>query len=62
MAGRTEIARKSEREIVITRTFDAPRTLVWKAWTDPERIPHWWGPRRYETIVDEPATCDSHGE
>ncbi len=52
MAEKTEITRKSERELVITRTFDAPRELVWKAWTDPARIPHWWGPRRYETIVD----------
>jgi uncharacterized protein YndB with AHSA1/START domain len=43
----------SEREIVITRMFDAPRELVFKAVTDPTLIPRWWGPRRYETIVDK---------
>ena len=53
MDERTEFVRKSERELVFTRTFDAPRELVWKAWTDPAQIPKWWGPRRYETIVDE---------
>ncbi len=35
----------SEREVVITRTFDAPRELVWKAWTEPERFMRWWGPK-----------------
>ena len=30
--------------LVITRTFDAPRELVWKAWTDPEHFKPWWGP------------------
>ena len=30
---------------VITRTFDAPRDLVWKAWTEPERLAEWWGPK-----------------
>ena len=32
------------REIVITRVFDAPRELVWKAWTEPERLMRWWAP------------------
>lgn len=34
-----------ERELVITRTFDAPRELMWKAWTEPERFMRWWGPK-----------------
>lgn len=34
----------NELELVITRIFDAPRELVWKAWTDPERVKQWWGP------------------
>jgi len=34
-------------EIVITRVFDAPRELVWKAWTDPKRLAQWWGPRGF---------------
>jgi uncharacterized protein YndB with AHSA1/START domain len=43
----------SDREIVMTRVFDAPRELVWKAYTDPEAIPQWWGPRRHATTVDK---------
>ncbi len=34
----------SDREIVLTRVFDAPRGLVFKAYTDPNPIPQWWGP------------------
>jgi len=40
------------QEIVLSRTFDAPKALVFRALTDPESIPKWWGPRRYETAVD----------
>jgi uncharacterized protein YndB with AHSA1/START domain len=36
-----------QRELVITRTFDAPRRLVFAAWTDPKHIAEWWGPRAY---------------
>ena len=31
----------SDREILITRVFDAPRRLVWEAWTNPKHVPHW---------------------
>lgn len=34
---------KAKREFTITRTFDAPRDLVFKAWTDPELVAQWWG-------------------
>ena len=37
----------AEREIVITRYFNAPRTLVWKAWTEPDRCMRWWGPKNF---------------
>jgi uncharacterized protein YndB with AHSA1/START domain len=37
----------SDREIVITRVFDAPRTLVFKLWTDPKHVAHWWGPNGF---------------
>jgi uncharacterized protein YndB with AHSA1/START domain len=37
-------------ELNITRTFDAPRELVWKAWTDPEMVKHWMGPRGFKAI------------
>ena len=31
----------------ITRIFDAPRELVWKAWTDPKLVMQWWGPKGF---------------
>lgn len=37
----------SEQDLFITRTFDAPRELVWKAWTDPEHVKRWWGPKGF---------------
>jgi uncharacterized protein YndB with AHSA1/START domain len=40
-------------DLVFERTFDAPRELVWKAFTDPELIPRWWGPHGTTTIVVE---------
>lgn len=40
----TTIERKSERELVITRTFDAPAHLVFEAWTRPELLQRWWTP------------------
>jgi uncharacterized protein YndB with AHSA1/START domain len=39
----------TEPELVITRVFEAPRELVWKAWTEPERCMRWWGPRYFTT-------------
>lgn len=39
----------AEESLVITRTFDAPRSLVFKAWTDPERLVRWWGPTGFTT-------------
>jgi uncharacterized protein YndB with AHSA1/START domain len=36
---------KGLKELTITRTFDAPRELVWKAWTDPKLLKQWFGPR-----------------
>jgi uncharacterized protein YndB with AHSA1/START domain len=35
------------REIVITRVFDAPRELVWKAWTETGHLTRWWGPKEF---------------
>lgn len=46
------VAESAERELVITRLFDAPRSLVFKAWTDPEHLVHWLGPQGFTgTIV-----------
>ncbi|HMI41656.1 MAG TPA: SRPBCC domain-containing protein, partial [Sphingomicrobium sp.] len=38
-----------DTDLKIERTLDAPRDLVWKAWTDAEHIKRWWAPRPYET-------------
>lgn len=35
----------NSKEFVYSRTFDAPRDLVWKAWSEPERLAQWWGPK-----------------
>lgn len=40
-------------EFVMERIFDAPRELVWRALTEPERIPRWWGPRHTTMTVAE---------
>lgn len=37
----------SVRHLTIERIFDAPRALVWKAWTDPEHLMRWWGPKDF---------------
>jgi uncharacterized protein YndB with AHSA1/START domain len=42
-----------ERELVITRIFDAPHELVWKAWTEPERSMRWWGPKNFTSPVSK---------
>ena len=40
------------REIVTTRVFDAPRALVFKAWTDPDQLKLWWGPRGFTNTFE----------
>jgi uncharacterized protein YndB with AHSA1/START domain len=40
-------------DIVMTRTFDAPRELVFKAYTDPKLFAQWWGPREYTNRIDK---------
>jgi uncharacterized protein YndB with AHSA1/START domain len=42
---RTAVERKSERELVVTRTFDAPARIVFEAWTKPELFMQWWAPK-----------------
>jgi uncharacterized protein YndB with AHSA1/START domain len=45
MQNRTTVERKSEREIVVTRTFNGPAHLVFEAWTRPELFRQWWVPK-----------------
>ena len=40
-------------ELVLTRTFDAPRELVFKVWTDPKHVALWWGPHGFTTTIHE---------
>jgi uncharacterized protein YndB with AHSA1/START domain len=44
------MAANAERELVITRIIDAPRPLVFRAWTQPEHLARWWGPQGFSTI------------
>src|SRR6185295_16943789 len=46
-------AKSTGPEVVITRIFDAPRELVWKAWTEPERFMRWWGPKDFTSPMCE---------
>lgn len=48
-ASTSTAATAADREIVMTRVFDAPRELVWKAWTEPERLMRWWAPSGFTT-------------
>ena len=52
-AKRSEALDTTEREIVTTRTFDAPRDLVFKAWTDPKHVAEWWGPNGFTNTIIE---------
>jgi uncharacterized protein YndB with AHSA1/START domain len=43
-------AETMDRELLITRIFDAPRALVFKAWIEPDRAARWWGPQGFVTV------------
>lgn len=45
MDDRTKVERKSDRELVVTRIFNAPARIVYKAWTDPALFIRWWAPK-----------------
>ena len=45
MKNRTTVERKSERELVVTRTFTGPARIVFEAWTKPELLKRWWAPK-----------------
>ena len=47
--GQRRVVSPARQGIVITRIFDAPREVVFKAWTEPERLQQWWGPRGFTT-------------
>ncbi len=43
----------SGKDFVISRVFDAPRDLLWKCFTDPERMKQWWGPKGFSVIASK---------
>ncbi len=50
MVAATSIAADTtDRELLVTRVIDAPRALVFKAWTEPEQVARWWGPQGFTT-------------
>lgn len=46
-------ARTEGQELVLERVFEAPRALVWRSYTEPDRVARWWGPRGTTTTVVE---------
>jgi predicted 3-demethylubiquinone-9 3-methyltransferase (glyoxalase superfamily)/uncharacterized protein YndB with AHSA1/START domain len=51
--GMNKPAQYGERTLTLTRVFDAPRELVWRAWTDPKHLAQWFGPRGFTSSVPE---------
>jgi uncharacterized protein YndB with AHSA1/START domain len=52
----TTVERKSERELVITRTFNAPARIVFAAWTTPELLKRWWAPKSSGMVL---VSCEA---
>jgi uncharacterized protein YndB with AHSA1/START domain len=52
-SGTATVTLPTDDQILITREFDAPRHLVYKAWTTPELVKRWWGARRGEVTLAE---------
>src|SRR3954468_22745993 len=48
----TTVERRSDRELVVTRTFDAPARLVFEAWSNPELFKRWWVPESMDMTLD----------
>jgi uncharacterized protein YndB with AHSA1/START domain len=46
------VTEATAQDITITRTYEAPRELLWRAWTVPEELAQWWGPPGWTTPVD----------
>lgn len=53
---RTTVERKSDRELVVTRTFNAPARIVFEAWTKPELLLRWWAPKSFGVSF---VSCDT---
>ena len=63
MKNRTTVERKSERELVVTRTFNGPARIVFEAWTKPELLKRWWVPKSFGlTLLSCEAGCSCRGQ
>lgn len=51
--GKNDGVSTADREIAATRIFDAPRELVWRAWTDPKHAAQWWGPNGFRNTIEK---------
>ena len=59
---RTTVERKSDRELVVTRTFNAPPLIVFEAWSKPELFQQWWAPKSFGlTIISYDADIRTGG-
>jgi uncharacterized protein YndB with AHSA1/START domain len=52
-AGEGRVGAQSPKELTLSRTFDAPRDVVFRAWTDARQVARWWGPRGFTNPVCE---------
>jgi uncharacterized protein YndB with AHSA1/START domain len=48
-SGKNNVVKSAQRELILARSFDAPREIVFKAWTKPEHLKRWWGPEGFTT-------------
>lgn len=53
MSASNPASSEESRDIVGSRLFDAPRALVWKAWSDPQHIAQWWGPIGFTNTIEQ---------
>jgi uncharacterized protein YndB with AHSA1/START domain len=53
MSKATQNAPYGERTVTLTRIYDAPRELVWRAWTDPKHVAQWFGPKHFTSSVPQ---------
>ena len=51
--GNRSAAELEERTLLLDRLFDAPRDVVFKAWSEPEHLIHWWGPRGFTSDIEK---------
>src|SRR5215469_13429816 len=56
MGNETIVQRTADRELVVTRTFNAPAHIVFEAWTKPELLKRWWAPKSFGVSLFE---CES---